>query len=78
VSRNELLRSFLFHVSESLCIDLTVQQASAFHAEIFSTDINLYFRIAVYNIINVDSKLIIPRHRKTGVLPLMISLIKPV
>jgi len=65
-------------VSASLGIDLALQQASAFHVEIFNTDINLYVRIAVYNIIIVDSKLINPRHRKTGVLPLRISFIKPI
>jgi len=65
-------------MSASLGIDLTVQQASAFHAEIFSTDLNIYVRIAVNNIIIVDSKLIISRHCKTVVLPLMISLIKPI
>jgi hypothetical protein len=31
----------------------------------------------VYNITSVDSKLINPRHRKTGVLPLRMSLIQP-
>jgi hypothetical protein len=78
VSRNELLRSFLFHVSASLGIDLALQQASAFHGEVFNTDINLYVRIAVYNIIIVDSNLFNPRYRKTDVLPLRISLIKPI
>lgn len=65
-------------MSASLGIDLTLQQASVFHGEIFNTDINLYVRITVYNIIIVDSKLINPRHRKTGVLRLRISFIKPI
>jgi hypothetical protein len=65
-------------VSASLGIDLTLQQAIAFLGEIFSTDINLYVHIAVCNIIIVDSKLINPRHRKTGVLPLRILLTKPI
>ena len=78
MSRNEILRSFLFYVSASLGIDLTLQQASALHGEVFNTDINLYVRIAVYNIFIVDNKLTKPRHRKTGVLPLRISLIKPI
>jgi hypothetical protein len=78
VSRSELLRSFLFHVSASLGIDLTLQQASAFRGGIFNTDVNLYFPIAVYKIIVVDSKLVNPRHRKTDVLPLRISLSKPI
>lgn len=61
MSRSELLRSFLFYVSASLVIDLTLlQQASAFHGEIFNTDINFYVLIVVYKIVIVDSKLVNP------------------
>jgi hypothetical protein len=47
-------------MSASLVIDLTLQQASAFHGEIFNTNIKLYVLIAVYNIIIVDSKVVNP------------------
>ena len=64
-------------MSASLVIDLTLQQASDFYGGILNTDVNFYVRIAVYKIIVVNSKLVNPRHRKTGVLPLTLSLTKP-